>query len=185
MSNGSAFTLGSTQGILRELKTEVGACVAFNPASGGNHPKIEKFTGLWDTGASGSAISKNIVDKLGLKPISQAKCYHANGMSVVNVYAVNIFLPNQVGFQFVQVTEGKLEGFDMLIGMDIITMGDFSITNVGGKTMFSFRVPSLKSIDYTAETGEPKIIPPTIPQVGRNSPCPCNSGKKYKACHGK
>ena len=25
----------------------------------------------------------------------------------------------------------------------------------------------------------------TIPKVGRNDPCPCGSGKKYKVCHGK
>jgi uncharacterized protein YecA (UPF0149 family) len=23
------------------------------------------------------------------------------------------------------------------------------------------------------------------PKVGRNDPCPCGSGKKFKACHGK
>jgi len=23
------------------------------------------------------------------------------------------------------------------------------------------------------------------PKVGRNDPCPCGSGQKYKACHGK
>lgn len=23
------------------------------------------------------------------------------------------------------------------------------------------------------------------PKVGRNDPCPCGSGKKYKQCHGK
>ena len=23
------------------------------------------------------------------------------------------------------------------------------------------------------------------PKVGRNDPCPCGSGKKYKACHGR
>ncbi|PKB61844.1 MAG: hypothetical protein BZY79_01725 [SAR202 cluster bacterium Casp-Chloro-G4] len=22
-------------------------------------------------------------------------------------------------------------------------------------------------------------------KVGRNAPCPCNSGKKYKRCHGR
>ena len=25
----------------------------------------------------------------------------------------------------------------------------------------------------------------TVPKVGRNDPCPCGSGKKYKNCHGK
>jgi uncharacterized protein YecA (UPF0149 family) len=24
----------------------------------------------------------------------------------------------------------------------------------------------------------------TVPEVGRNDPCPCGSGKKYKKCHG-
>ncbi|MFH5805358.1 SEC-C metal-binding domain-containing protein, partial [Alienimonas sp. DA493] len=24
----------------------------------------------------------------------------------------------------------------------------------------------------------------TSPDVGRNDPCPCGSGKKYKKCHG-
>ncbi|MBI2582665.1 SEC-C domain-containing protein, partial [Candidatus Azambacteria bacterium] len=25
----------------------------------------------------------------------------------------------------------------------------------------------------------------SFPKVGRNDPCPCGSGKKYKKCHGK
>ena len=31
----------------------------------------------------------------------------------------------------------------------------------------------------SASTG----VPPS--KVGRNEPCPCGSGKKYKQCHGK
>jgi preprotein translocase subunit SecA len=27
-------------------------------------------------------------------------------------------------------------------------------------------------------------IAPGIDKVGRNDPCPCGSGKKYKKCHG-
>ena len=34
-----------------------------------------------------------------------------------------------------------------------------------------------------------KSIPPTVkregPKVGRNDPCPCGSGRKYKSCHGR
>jgi uncharacterized protein YecA (UPF0149 family) len=29
---------------------------------------------------------------------------------------------------------------------------------------------------------KPRAIPATA--VGRNDPCPCGSGKKYKKCHG-
>ena len=25
----------------------------------------------------------------------------------------------------------------------------------------------------------------TSPKIGRNDPCPCGSGKKYKNCHGR
>jgi hypothetical protein len=38
----------------------------------------------------------------------------------------------------------------MLIGMNIITMGDFAITNHRGQTVMSFRVPSLQKIDFVA-----------------------------------
>jgi preprotein translocase subunit SecA len=39
----------------------------------------------------------------------------------------------------------------------------------------------------TAHSEEPKAQPVTnvMPKVGRNDPCPCGSGKKYKQCHGK
>ena len=152
MNNFKAFTLKSDKGGLRDLKTSCGICRAFNPLTKGVvPPAVIPFTAIWDTGATGSVIDKSVVDKLDLKPISKTKVYHAKGEGTSNVYAVNIFLPNQVAFQFVKVTEGDLKGANVLIGMDIITTGDFSLTNVGGNTTFSFRVPSLKEIDYVQE----------------------------------
>ena len=41
---------------------------------------------------------------------------------------------------------------DVLIGMDIISLGDFAITNVGGKTTFSFRFPSIAEIDFVKDS---------------------------------
>ena len=32
---------------------------------------------------------------------------------------------------------------------------------------------------------DPTSVARAVPKVGRNDPCPCGSGKKYKACHGK
>jgi len=32
--------------------------------------------------------------------------------------------------------------------------------------------------------GPPTTVRRTVPKVGRNDPCPCGSGKKYKKCHG-
>jgi preprotein translocase subunit SecA len=43
--------------------------------------------------------------------------------------------------------------------------------------------------DYYQEPGMPPAVKRTPihvePKIGRNDPCPCGSGKKYKACHGK
>ncbi|MBI5373065.1 MAG: preprotein translocase subunit SecA [Sphingobacteriales bacterium] len=39
--------------------------------------------------------------------------------------------------------------------------------------------------DYAANEKD-KLVPVTVgPKIGRNDPCPCGSGKKYKHCHGK
>jgi preprotein translocase subunit SecA len=34
------------------------------------------------------------------------------------------------------------------------------------------------------DSGKPRTIVSTSPKIGRNDPCPCGSGKKYKKCHG-
>ena len=34
------------------------------------------------------------------------------------------------------------------------------------------------------QTAEQKTVVREGPKVGRNDPCPCGSGKKYKKCHG-
>jgi preprotein translocase subunit SecA len=31
---------------------------------------------------------------------------------------------------------------------------------------------------------EADALAAAVPKVGRNDPCPCGSGKKYKKCHG-
>jgi len=60
------------------------------------------------------------------------------------------------------------------------------------------RAEKIANVTYTAptETGEVQVMsgldaqgqplaPGLFDRVGRNDPCPCGSGKKYKACHGK
>jgi preprotein translocase subunit SecA len=32
---------------------------------------------------------------------------------------------------------------------------------------------------------DPATVVAEVPRVGRNDPCPCGSGRKYKQCHGK
>ena len=113
--------------------------------------KITDCIGVWDTGATGSVITQKVVDSLGIKPIGMTNVNTADGQSISPVYLVDFVFPNKVVIQGLRVTLGKLANFDALIGMDVINVGDFSITNVGGKTKMSFRTPSMVEIDYVEE----------------------------------
>jgi hypothetical protein len=93
------------------------------------------------------------VDACGLVPIGMTKVHTAHGTADAEIYLVSILLPNHLGFVSVQVTKADLggSGFDVLIGMDIITRGDFSVTNKDNRTIFSYRWPSQTHIDFVAE----------------------------------
>jgi hypothetical protein len=103
-------------------------------------------------------------------------------MLATTSHLVNIGLPNKVMFPMVQVAKMILLGdFDVIIGMDILGIGDFTVTHHGGKTTFSFCLPSRREIDFVSELQESqKITPAQSNKIGRNSPCTCQSGKKYK-----
>lgn len=50
------------------------------------------------------------------------------------------------------MVEAKLQdGLDLLIGMDVISQGDMSITNFNGNTVMSFRVPSKVEVDFVSQ----------------------------------
>lgn len=144
-----------------------------------------KIKAIWDTGASSSLIRPEVATALDLKPVSKELMSTPSDKDVpTNVYLINLYLPNRVKVLEVRVLEGTPNACDMLIGMDVISMGDFAVTNYNGSTMFSFRMPSMTHIDFTKHSHiEP--IRNEVQKVGRNDPCPCGSGKKYKQCCGR
>ncbi len=171
-------------GIAREIITDIHVSLPFKPKNNSDFKtnKIHPTKALWDTGATNSAITREVANVLNLEPSSKAEVHHANGKALVDVYYVNIYLPNGFVIPFVRVTECSATSgnFGVLIGMDIITLGDFSLTNFNKLTTLSFRMPSLHKVDYVNK--QKPISNET--KAGRNDPCPCGSGKKYKHCHG-
>lgn len=145
--------------------------------------QLFKTQALWDTGATNCVIEGKLAKELGLVPIAKADVNHAGGVSEVNVYLISIILPNNVYFEGIRVTECKenIGGFRFIVGMDVITKGDFSVTNTDGKTTFSFRLPSMETIDYVKDYNNIEKL--KYKDVGRNDKCPCGSGKKFKDCH--
>ncbi len=164
------------------LANQVGITAAFDPTEPPTQPPI-MFDAVWDTGATNSVVTSNVVAQCGLKPSGMVDVHTAQGSHTTETYLVGIHLPNRVAFPSVKVSKGTIRGFDVLIGMDIIGTGDFAVTNRDGKTVFSFRIPSMECIDFVKDTQSLK--PASLDRIGRNAPCPCGSGKKYKRCCGK
>lgn len=129
--------------------------------------EFREYIAIWDTGATHSAITKNVVDDLKLQPTGVRETRHAGGKSSNNTYLVNIALPNKVMVPHVRVTEVQLIPDDnvsddkqpqLLIGMDIIGLGDFAVTNANNKTTFSFRIPSVEEIDFIPDAQESNVM---------------------------
>lgn len=111
------------------------------PSSNTSYFKPLKLKALWDTGATSSFISDRIAESLQLKTDGYMKVSTVGGIINSKTHIVNIILPNDIKVPNISVTQAFLDDCDMMIGMDIITLGNFSINNHGGKTTFSFTYP--------------------------------------------
>lgn len=159
----------------------------------GDDTKRFKTFGIWDTGATSTVITKEVFDKLGLIQNGFSNVSTATESDVrKETYLTSVYLKADLRIDGIEVTVGTIaadKGIHCLIGMDIITQGDFSITNVEGKTCLSFRMPSLKEIDYYAAWKKEDDIIQAHFAAGKNmnTPCSCGNPKKpkFKNCHGK
>ena len=102
--------------------------------SGGNYLRCNA---MWDTGALYTVVSKRVVAKLALAPIDSGIAYTVQGSYEAAVYLLDLMLPNRMLVKALRVSEGDFDDCDILIGMDVIRLGDFSVTNLNN-TIFSF-----------------------------------------------
>ncbi|KAA6349879.1 hypothetical protein EZS27_002775 [termite gut metagenome] len=144
-----------SQGIARNIVTPVEITNVFTKQ------KVST-KGIWDTGATNSVVTKSTAMALGLLSVGRARVRGAHGDKEVNVYYVNITLNNKNITLNTQVTEcdelSPDKSVGMLIGMNIITMGDFAVTNYQSQTTMTFRVPSLQKIDFVSGMKTPDKI---------------------------
>ena len=108
-------------------------------------------TAMWDTGAVMSAITPETRDKLKSKMINRIKIAAIHTTQEVDVTLITIELPNRVLKQTIKVAVCNLAcNAGMIIGMDIISLGDFALSNANNQTLFSFAVPPFKDkIDFS------------------------------------
>ena len=149
-----AFTLRNNQ-ITRSIRTKIFVAngIILNPSR--ENPEncgAKEYIGLWDTGATISALSPRVVDELDL-PTSSVKTANTGGGPVLTtIHRVHFWLPNKVVVE--KCLASRLEGLkhilnvDLLIGMDVMSRGDFAMSNSDGKTVVTFRIPSVEVTDY-------------------------------------
>lgn len=157
-----AFTLKSTV-VLKQLRSEVyvqNALQSVDSSDSSSDVQLEKLTAVWDTGAVSSCISESLAVRMGLTPVSRVQLHGVDGPVIKNRYVVNLILPNKVRFVNVPVNSGTFTDFEVLIGMDIISSGDFAVSNHNGQTTFTYQHPSNGEIDFVKKINVAKAIGP-------------------------
>jgi hypothetical protein len=107
---------------------------------------------VWDTGATTSAINFPLVERCNFIARDTTKLWGVNGLIDVGICKIAIRLPNGLLIPDKRVMICDFSpNIDILIGMDIIALGDFCISNATGQTLFSFVIPSLPTPINLAE----------------------------------
>jgi preprotein translocase subunit SecA len=84
------------------------------------------------------------------------------------------------------LVEYKREGFDIFQEMERGLKEDY-VTYIYRVENVKLREEEMQQLSYSGgeEPNQPQKSPrKTATKIGRNEPCPCGSGKKYKKCHG-
>lgn len=151
-------------GLLRSIHSPVFIAQPFTDPNTNPEKVSSELNGVWDTGATGSVITQKVIDELKLKPVGMTLVNTASARDVPTPeFIVDLVLPNKVVIQGLRVTQGELAGIDVLIGMDVIMMGDFHISNYKGNTQMSFSVPSVSPTEYSKTLAG--IPDPTLPKM--------------------
>jgi preprotein translocase subunit SecA len=86
------------------------------------------------------------------------------------------------------LVEYKREGFDIFQEMERGLKEDY-VTYIYRIENVKLREEEMQQLSYSGGGEEPNQRPKSPRKVdgkvGRNDPCPCGSGKKYKKCHGR
>jgi len=124
-----------------------------------------RLKSLWDTGATLTAIKPKLRDALNLQMVrtgSSAKVFGLGTVTDADFTVLNLKIRHNFEIHWcpVYIIDYNVD-VDIIIGMDIISMGDFAISNADQRTSFSFIAPSMpERLDLTekAKTLNSKII---------------------------
>jgi predicted aspartyl protease len=146
-----AFSVRSASGLSSRLASRCVVTGVFNPRLRGVVYESREVCALWDTGATHTAISESLALELGLPLTGRTTTGTAGGDVVAGCYTVNLTLPGGIELLNLPVLGLALPSSEMLIGMDVITLGDLAVNQSDGNTRFTFQLPSTHNTDYDIE----------------------------------
>lgn len=103
-------------------------------------------TAIWDTGAGKTVISNRIAKILRLQPDSLGYIHTASHTVISAQYSVFLEIEGYLALETAVLSSNLPSHFDAVIGMDVINLGDFAISNDGVNTFLSVRTPSMGKI---------------------------------------
>ena len=147
-----ALTIHATK-ILQEITHNAMIGKPIDPANPENGKQVFLPVRLvWDTGAMNSIIPEALVSRLGLQGQESGviKLKFADIAKDYKTYMISLKIPGST-IEIDGIAAAAADSIDneMLLGMDVIALGDFAVTNEDGKTCFSFAVPSSTSITFS------------------------------------
>ena len=90
---------------------------------------------VWDTGATNTLISSQVVDALELVPLEESLVEGVGGIVKSLVYEISLYLANDIVFKNVKALCSDIGDYDLVVGMDIIAQGDFVVSNKDRKSV--------------------------------------------------
>jgi hypothetical protein len=131
-----------------------------------------KLTALWDTGAMMTCMKPRLREQLTLRVITPNPPMTISGVGGTvraDRTIASIFLAATFVVEYCPIYVLDFPGnADLIIGMDIIAMGDFAVCNTNGATSFSFAMPPFPDrinladkADLLNKQNEPPKNPPT------------------------
>ena len=100
---------------------------------------------LWDTGSMVTCMKSSLWERLSICPFDTADRIELAGVGgrvKTKLTIANLILAPNLEIEYCPIYVLDFPGdADILIGMDIIKMGDFVVCNADEKTSFSFAVP--------------------------------------------
>jgi hypothetical protein len=104
--------------------------------------KSKVVNAMWDTGASFSLITESVALELQLEETSVMRVRHVAGVVAASAFTASVQLQGGMSLdEHRLVSMPNIHSFDMIIGMDIIVLGNFSLLCKNGNTLFCFQYP--------------------------------------------